>query len=59
MGMLLHRQGEARRSSLSQKTPPHPPPCEVEGHTDAPGTGTQENMGRSGGRKPPSKPKKP
>lgn len=59
MGMLLHRQGEARRSALSPKTPPQPPPREVEGHTGAPGTGTQENTGRSGGRKPPSKPKKP
>lgn len=59
MGMLLHRQGEARRSALPPKTPPQPPPCEVEGHTDAPGTGAQENTGRSGGRKPPSKPKKP
>lgn len=59
MGMLLHRQGEARRNKSSAA----PSPCEVKGgtqeQTGALETGTQKNTARSGGRKPPSKPNKP
>ena len=59
MGMLLHRQGEARRNN----TPPAPPPREAEsgtqGNTESSGSGQKENTGRSGGRKPTSKPNKP
>lgn len=63
MGMLLHRQGEARRKT----TAPKPPPGTGEGimreNTDTIASVAQETTGKSGeatsGRKLPPKPKKP
>lgn len=43
MGMLLHRQGEARRKNPAPKPP-----------VNTGGSGSSEQTGESGGKKPPS-----
>lgn len=56
MGMLLHRQGEARRKN----TPPQHPPSSGEGKTQTQ-TSTNTPKGQNGGggaKRPPSRPSK-